>query len=432
MKRLGWFLTCAVFLLVSSCLGMPPGNNSDYSAGDSVQPAPEENAGDNRVPVKEGERAETADGADYSAGDSSYSVQPEEKHEPDIQPDPEERRKGLSNQHIIRQITQFRDKEWVQLRSGRTPVAVLYDINDDNRFDAVVLEVQSDDDKISIEELSDFSRVYDPEAEPYLFALRLFLQTDEGMVPARQLPLGERIVFEKMEPLFISSRDTVPRGVSLSFQSSSGSAEEWVFFSGDDVSRLTLKESLSVQPEIIDIDDDTFLDVLFFEKGYEEGTGYETYIFWFKWDGFGYSEHAVINILRNLKIFMSTSLEYLEEGDWEEFVLFGLSERRREDYKSVGNSAEAIVARLFLPLDDNEESEEEFLFTDLTIDRLVYPELYENPFRKNSAGDFIFPLRLRVIAEEGDFVYGTYILMQPNPFMSRQFTFSIGNEDVYN
>ncbi len=339
----------------------------------------------------------------------------------------------LSHYQILRQIGKIGEGEWYPLQNGKQPVAVLYDVDRNGYTDAVSLFIHTEEEEeAEVEKLSDFSRLYDPHVEPFTCSLRLFLQESGRLTEVQKIDLGERMVFEKIRPLSIRKNDPDPVGTSISFQSSDGSVEEWVFFTKTGYTRLTLKETFSVQPVVEDIDRDGVLDVLFFEKGYEEGMGYETYILWYKWDGKGYSEYKTINVLRNLKTFLSECFDLLSRQEWDKFVRYGLSDDRSLRYKRVGIDSKQIVSRLFTSLQREDETEEELRLDDLHIDKLIYPELFESPFQKNGQGELIFPLRIRAIAEEGEFVFGTYLLMEANPFEKNQFTFVMGNENVHN
>jgi hypothetical protein len=338
----------------------------------------------------------------------------------------------LSLYQMYRRIAALVPEGWLPLQKDRAPLVVLLDVNNDSYDDAVSLLVQAEEvEDAAVEKFSDFSRIYDPEERAFDCKLQLFIQASGRLAPSLEIDLGKRLVFEDMTAFSIHADDPEPMGVSVAFQTSEGSLKEWFFFSADGHSRLTLRETFSIQPVVRDIDGDKTWDVLFFEKGYEEGTGYETYITWYKWDGDEFREYAVVNVLRNLKEYLTACARLLTDGQWDGFISYGLSSEMRQRYRSRVPGSRQIVTQLFSTLGSPELEQSSKPITELEVKKLIYPDLLENPFQKSARGEFIFPLRVRVIAEEGEFVYGAYILMDDNPFENQQFTFIMGSDYVH-
>jgi hypothetical protein len=335
---------------------------------------------------------------------------------------------------VIRQrIFQLRPEEWYPLHRKGEEVLILHDIDGNGYEDVIALYLHVEKEEFAdVESVSDFARLYAPEEQPFDCMLKVYFQENLALREMYTVDLGKRVVLEEFREIGLSSNGETPFTVSVAFQSPEGTIQEWLFFTNGRPGRLTLRETFSTQPELDDIDEDGILDVLFFDKSFEEGMGYETYIYWYKWDGETYSEYAVTNVVRNIKKFLLISAEHMIDGDWKDFFIHGLSKDRIARYKKKELTSDKMVEKLFTLYSEEGGSEEQPILSDLHISDVVFPEIYENPFQKMSNGEFVFPLRVRIIAAEGEYVYATQILMLENPFQTRQFSFIMDDEYVHN
>ncbi len=321
------------------------------------------------------------------------------------------------------------------LEKDAEPMVLLHDINENGYSDAVSLFIRTDtevESPAALERLSDFTRLYSPDAESFGCMVKVFFQEQGTLREQYTVDLGERVVLEGFEEISLAPGGSGPYTISVSFQSHEGSVKEWLFFNGDKPGRFTLRETLSSHHEIRDIDEDGFLDVLRFEKSFEEGMGYETYITWFRWNGETFLEYKVTNVLRKLNSFLDHVREYMIEGKWKLFFDHALSKERVRWYKKKALEPEETLQRIFTVLGEPEDEEKGLSLSQLRIEDVIFPDLLENPFQRTEHGNYIFPLRVRVIAEEGEFVYISRILLLENPFQNPPFSFIMSHEHVYN
>ena len=329
-------------------------------------------------------------------------------------------------------------KEWRPLVQDDEPVFLLHDLDKNGYPDAVSLFVRLEEQEngeedykpVDLKRLSDFTRLYAPDAESFGCMVKVFFQEEGVLSEKYNVDLGQRVVLEGFRQISLKPSENGPFSVSVSFQSPEGSVEEWLFFTDGEPGRFTLRETLSSYHEIRDVDEDGFLDVLYFEKSFEAGMGYETYITWFRWNGETFEEYKVTNILRKLNSFLSEVRAYMIEEKWKLFFSHALSDERVRWYKKKGLEPEQTLKQIFTLLGEPNDDKSPPPLSELQIEDVIFPELLENPFQQTKRGSYIFPLRVRVISEEGEFVYISRILLLENPFQNSPFSFIMSREYV--
>ncbi len=86
-----------------------------------------------------------------------------------------------------------------------------------------------------------------------------------------------------------------------------------------------MTENISSHSIYYDIDGNSILDIIDWEDGLEEGTGYETYLTWFRWTGKEYREYKSTNVVRNLNSFLEQARLYLSFKQMNEFLSYSLN-----------------------------------------------------------------------------------------------------------
>ncbi len=332
---------------------------------------------------------------------------------------------------IYRYVFEHAGKGWMPVHQNGVPVLLFYDL-DENGFNdvfAIYIDRNNPDDAEYVK-VSDFSRLYDYESEPFSVRLQLFFQVDGELHPGYTVKLGKKMVIDTMKKFQISETVKTPFSLSINFQNTEGSERTWIFCHKQDFESLTLRETFAAFIDLKDINTDGLIDILHFEKSFEEGIGYETYITWYNWNNRTYTPRKVTNIVRNLRSFLNTTAEYMKNGNWQQIFRFVLPEHQLSLLKKKKTDKENIIQSLFIP-SYTEDGNEHPPLVDLSIQNVIFPEILENPFQRDKNGHYMFPLRVRIIAEDGEYLYIARISMQDNPFQNQQFYFMMMNENVY-
>lgn len=332
------------------------------------------------------------------------------------------------------------------LRDVRTPYALLvsegrpvllsHDVDIDGLEDVCVLVVETDTEKpdspdtIPLSEFSDFSRLYQDDRDAYTTYLQVYRQRAGSLELVDTILLGEKIVFESFGKVMIRPGFRLPVAFSASFQTSTGQETEWaVYYTPWEYSRLTLRDELRTGYYVEDVNGDNILDVVVQERGFEEGTGYETFLTWFRWNGEAFEEHRFANVVRSIRQFLGRARDLLIQEDWRGFVEHGIAPEMLDPLAYRTESAVDIVAKAFRPATP-EPAAEPVIADGVDIVQVVFPNVMEDPFTPSGDGT-AFPVSTRVVTRDGRTVVLTAtIVMMKNPFVGRQYTFVLHNDEV--
>ena len=274
--------------------------------------------------------------------------------------------------------------------------------------------------------LSDFGRLFKPDLKPVSFSLEVFRQRAGALVFDRSFDLGDFYVIESIREVSIHRGSNEPFAVAVVFQTADGSDDQWVIFSNEGVSQFSLQETLSRSPILEDIDGDDYLDIIYRERGVEEGTGYETFLTWYKWNGKGYVEYRTTNIVRNLRDFMSKVVDFLSADRTGEFLRLALPKETLASLHRAGLSDSAIFFRIFRPVPSTPNSPNPPLDDVRTINSVIFPNVLENPFTQNGQNDYSFPLTARIItSDDVSHFFTARINLSRNPFVAPEFSFNV-------
>ena len=282
--------------------------------------------------------------------------------------------------------------------------------------------------RIAASDLADMSRLFSEEIRPHKFYLALFLRSSGGVVSMYRIPLSSWFVFEDFRGFRLDETRPMPYAVSISFQTHEGKMSQWVCFSSyNEFSFFTLKNSLSVTSETRDINNNGILDILEWRRVFEEGTGYETFLTWYKWDGTKFAQHDSTNIVRNLNQFLHSAGTLMSRGKWEQ--AFSLMLPLEDADMSMGS----LFLRLFTALPEKDSGPEvDDAALAAMIDRgersfssVIVPRVLENPFAGES--QLVKPARhtrfsIRFILRDGrSSVRECRVRMNKNPFAAQQY-----------
>lgn len=351
-----------------------------------------------------------------------------------VQEEPEEKSHEiapLTPWAIYRFVFDYAEDGWMPVHRDGVPLLLFYDIDENGYNDVFALYVDRENpEDTEYTVVSDFSRLYDYEVEPFTVQLQLFFQREGTLRAGYSVDLGKKMVIDDMKKFLISETMKTPFSFSINFQNTEGTERTWIFCKKNKYKKLSLRETFAAFIDVKDINTDGLMDILHFEKSFEEGMGYESYITWYNWNGTTYVPYDITNVLRNLHEFLDITKEYLQNQKWRELLQFGLPPRQLDSLKKKKVSEKDIMQALFIP-SYQENSTDTPSLVELSIQNIIFPEILENPFQQDKNGHYMFPLRVRVIAEKGEYLYISRIGMKDNPFQPQQFYFITMNQNVY-
>ena len=275
--------------------------------------------------------------------------------------------------------------------------------------------------------LSDIRNFIDDTAtDRYLLAV--FLNDKKALSPVAVLPLKHRSVLSSYSVLDLSS-DTQVRAVTVIFRGEDGLSENIVTVSDSgSYSVISMNNTLSEFFRIEDIDNDRDIEIISYENLFEEGLGYETFITLYELTDNGFSSAGTVNIVRNLKLFLSEAEKYLEAKNLKYFLKFTVPSARLKGLNDRGLSDRTVLQRIFYPVKKENDLFPDinmFLKNESNID-IVFPDIVENPFRFDRKNVYNFTTYVKVSAgNQDEAIYLVKIYMNSNPFDSPMFSFLV-------
>ena len=304
---------------------------------------------------------------------------------------------------------------------GRIPI-ILHDLDKDQHPECFSLGIPSQGiDAEEMFRLSDSSRLFQEDNTPVAFTLLMFANNRGNFRRIKVLDLGERYVFEHLQRTTLYSNRSLPVIIIVSFQTVEGRDAELLVFdnaSGLQRTRRSLAETLSTQYRLEDIDGNGMIDLFIKEKAMEEGTGFETFLTWHRWNGRDFVEYHTQNIVRNLNTFLASATELLLIGELKDSVSFLVDPSTVGDLRRKGWGDGKILIRT---LGLEELGLQEFP----ALREVVFPPVLEDPFTSEDEGGSYFVITYRMIDVNGtSYIAKARLYMSTNPFKDRQFAFA--------
>jgi len=318
-----------------------------------------------------------------------------------------------SYQEVVRQTVGLHPAGLRPLYAGGRIPLLLHDLDQDGNQEclSVATSVQS------LEEagrLSDPERLFRDDSPRVPFFLLVFPNRAGRMERPQVLPLGEHLVFRSLRKVPLSRGRPLPLVVTAAFQVREGEETElFVFDAGLSRHHRTLVENMSNQARLQDIDGDGTLDLLLREKAMEEGTGFETFLSWHRWNGRAFTEHKTTNVVRNLNAFLQTTRGLMLAGTRRELLAFAVEPAEINRLRRRGLPDSQILVQA-LGLGSSALAE----WPDAR--EVVLPQVLEDPF----SGEGACRLTYRLVDSAGvPYIAAAQLRMVPNPFGERQFGF---------
>ncbi len=272
--------------------------------------------------------------------------------------------------------------------------------------------------------LSDISYLLNHKRQPVDFFLAVYLQLKGTMISMYRIPIGSGIVIHDFSILTVKKGSVIPLGINISFQTVKGMNSELIIFSTyNKFSLFSMSENISSHSNFSDIDGDNIIDIVDWEDGLEEGTGYETYITWYKWDGKEFREYLSTNVVRNLNKFLEQSRLYLSFGQMDDFFRYALTLNDYKRYKSSEKDYRVWLEKIFRSV-PGINTEDNKLVDCNKFRSVIFPQILENPFSSGNDSSRICNLNIRFECIDGySFIRTVRVKMNPNPFEKPQYSF---------
>ncbi|MCK5197622.1 MAG: hypothetical protein KAR21_04690 [Spirochaetales bacterium] len=332
----------------------------------------------------------------------------------------------LSDREIERIILDTIPGSFLPVTNDNGHIRIIYSDLDQNGYrDAFLLVVKNRENlDAGFSSLSDVSHLLKGERQPVDFFLSVFLQLKGGMISMFRIPIGSSVVISDFGVVPIKEGADLPLGINISFQTVKGTDREWIIFSRyNKFSLFSMVEDISAYSESYDIDGDNIIDIVDWEDGLEEGTGYETYLTWYRWNGREYREYLSTNIVRNLNGFLEQSGLYLSFEQMDDFFSYSLNPEDSKIYRNSGEDYSYWFRKVFRPVPGSNSENDDF--EDCSKFRsIVFPPIFENPFSPGNKALHICNINVRFICADGySFIRTARIQMNQNPFRKPQFSF---------
>lgn len=332
----------------------------------------------------------------------------------------------LSDNSIEQIILNTIPGSFLPVRTNNGHIKIIYSDLDQNGYkDAFFLVVKNRENLNSnYSNLSDVSNLMKQDQLEVDFFLAVYLQLQGGMISMYRIPLGSSDVISDFSIFPIKKGEIIPLGINISFQTLKGINSEWIIFSSyNKFSLFSMTENISSHSIINDIDGDSIVDIIGWEDGLEEGTGYETYLTWFKWNGKEYREYQSTTIVRNLNGFLEQARLYLSFKQIDEFLSYSLNVNNYNEIIKSKDSSFDWIDKVFRPVPGS-ESEVDDLKDCGKIHSIVFPQIFENPFSPLGNSPKICNINVRIVCSDGyTYIRTARIRMNPNPFVKPQFSF---------
>ncbi len=344
---------------------------------------------------------------------------PEEKENAFLLPSLEPKPPAVSYYEVVRQIKALYPPHLKPFISNNLMPLLLHDLDDDGHPEVFSLgiparEIEQSENNL----LSDYSRLFEENKKAVRFYLLVFGNRRARLFREKTIYLGKWHVYESFNKVHLYEKKANPVIVTVSFQTLEGLEREILVFkdaSGNPVYRNSLKETLVVKSKLEDLDGDGVLDLFIQEKGMEEGTGYETFLTWYRWNGTGFKEIRSSNVVRNLKSFLERIKELLIAGDISRLLDFSIVPEELKKLKRRGLSENEILA-YSLGLKEIEKNEMP------QIRDVLFPEILEDPFTEQDERGCSFYLSFRIVDQNGvSYIADALLYMRRNPFGEKQF-----------
>lgn len=336
------------------------------------------------------------------------------------------RKPPVSREKALALIKNYNRENFLLIYREGKPMVFFQDLKADGYPDYFCFFIETKDSAFAnMELLSSIGRIYKKEVESFSITAACFPQTEGELEEPRFFPLGEWLSIRKIDTFALKGETSGPLGIEILFLAIDGGEKVYLFF--DESYNM---ESLFFHdyPRLIflhqDLEDNGITDIIVSSQSFEEGTGYETFLTWYKWNGKKYAEYKTANIVRNLNNFLSTSAKILCDGRWDTFLLnIFPTQKNPSRVKEESLFKQAFKPFSMIRYPEKKGPEMPFSFSNPPKE-VFFPTFLESPFNLHNGLPSNVPIITRFVTSEMDeYIYTVTIMLNKNPFDVRQFSF---------
>ena len=333
----------------------------------------------------------------------------------------------LKKERAAEIISGYSKKGFYLLREKGKPLILSHDLTGTGFPDYFVFFIQADNPAyMDAEYLSALGRIYRREVVPAPIFLACFSQNEDTLKQSFSLNLGELMALGAITPFPVKESRAGPFCIDITFLSVEGGERLFVSINEKYETSQLLFHDYSRHFFIReDIGEDGTMDLLVASQGFEEGTGYETFLTWYRWEKKGFYEFQTVNIVRNLNAFLSRTVLLLRRGDWAGLISLG---HPPAVSRTAGMTQDALfqsALKPFKPVLKTTETPAEPPFSHNKPPRDVFfPLFMENPFNLLAGLPASVPLTVRFESRNSEsFFFNVRVMLQKNPFSQQQYFF---------
>ncbi|MBN1410934.1 MAG: hypothetical protein JW969_08815 [Spirochaetales bacterium] len=310
-----------------------------------------------------------------------------------------------------------------------TIIYLLHDFDLDDQKEVCVIGLDSEKQEYAkMKYISNFARLFHEDKKIFRFYLYILERDGNSFRQVKRLYIDEQCVFKSITKLILFKGSDKTVIIDVAFQTRLGSEHKFLIFrqpSLNPVSRFTYIETVSASASITDIDNNGTLDIVTFDRGMDEGLGYETFLTWYKWNGIKFREYKTVNIVRNLLAFLDKVKSHIVQGRFKELCEFAFNPSELAQYRRRKNYPSEVLFKAFnlsMFFDTKYISEQQALSG---IKDVIFPEILDNPFHNRNDKGSYFRLSFRLMyRDEFSIIPEVLIYMPKNPFGKQEFFFS--------
>lgn len=268
--------------------------------------------------------------------------------------------------------------------------AIVRDLHGEDTVDVVIAAVRGADAENRLEVLADISRLYvrglsSPELFIFVYKSSRRRIEEYGRYGIGAPPVFKGLSFRRL------SRPDAPMSVNavvVETMRGTGLIEEWLIFGSgmEEPTRMTMRDTRNERWRVTEIDDQGVFNMLRYQTAYEQGSGIETFITRYVWDGRAYRGNESIAVVRSLNAFLDRSETLLNNYEYSAFVEFALPQH-------LEHNTETVLRQTFVQVPEELQQSGELPSPESTDDtgltpRYILPRVLQSPFTVTDSPSF--------------------------------------------
>ncbi|TVR94012.1 MAG: hypothetical protein EA428_01060 [Spirochaetaceae bacterium] len=286
------------------------------------------------------------------------------------------------SEYIVRRALQLLPDDYSPILSNGEAHALVRDLHGEGMVDVVIAAVRGKNVENRLEVLADISRLYvrglsSPELFVFVYKSSYNRLEERGRYSIGDPPVFEGLHFRRLSR---AEATTSVNAVIVETMRSTGRIEEWLIYGSgaEQPTRMTIRNTHSERWRTTEIGEHGTLDLLRYQTAYEQGSGMETFITRYTWDGGKYRGDESLAVVRSLNSFLEHCETLLNNHEYEAFIEFALPPH-------MVDRPTTVLQRTFIPVTEEFEAKAEHPFptgdtnAELTH-RYILPRVLQSPF----------------------------------------------------